>query len=84
MQEAFEGFSPAITSAIEGRYDELVAAGMGIAYVDDALLAEGFPRCYADNLNQTSGPTGLVRRDMGASVKPALEALRGAVVLFAQ
>ena len=30
-QEAYEGFSPSITTAVAGRYDELVAAGMDTA-----------------------------------------------------
>lgn len=56
----------------------------GIAYVGDALLADGFPQCYVDNLNEIFGPTGLVRSDTLASVKPAFAAFRGAVTFFAQ
>lgn len=56
----------------------------GMQYVADALLAEGIPSCYADNITEIFGPTGLVRSDRTASAKPAFDAFKEAVAFFAE
>ncbi|MGB0717103.1 MAG: hypothetical protein ACPGXK_14585, partial [Phycisphaerae bacterium] len=55
----------------------------GIAYVGDALEAEGFPSCFADNAEEIFGPTGIVRSDETASKKPAFDAFKQGVTFFA-
>jgi hypothetical protein len=47
----------------------------GLDFIRDALIAEGFPACFADNFAEIFGPTGLVRSDATASKKPAFDEL---------
>lgn len=55
----------------------------GMQYLADALLAEGLPQCYADNLTEVFGPTGLVHSDATASPKPAFSAFKAAIARLA-
>ena len=52
----------------------------GMQYVIDAVTAEGLPQCYAANIAEIFGPTGLVRSDATASRKPAFDAVRAAIL----
>ncbi len=51
----------------------------GMQYVADAILTEGLPQCYADNVTEVFGPTGLVHSDSDASPKPAFDTFKTAV-----
>ena len=51
----------------------------GMQYVADAIEAEGLPPCYADNIAEIFGPTGIVRSDATASTKPAFDAFKNAI-----
>ncbi|MEL6428464.1 MAG: hypothetical protein AAFP22_17735 [Planctomycetota bacterium] len=56
----------------------------GIAYVGDELTAQGLPGCFADNIEEIFGPTGLVRSDASASVRPAFVEVRAAVATLSR
>ncbi len=51
----------------------------GMQYVADAIVQEGLPRCYAANIAEIFGPTGLVRSDATASPKPAFAVFKSAL-----
>lgn len=51
----------------------------GMAYLVDELIGEGLPECYANNLAEAFGPTGLVRSDVTGSKKPAFAVFKAAV-----
>ncbi|MEM1422466.1 MAG: hypothetical protein AAGH64_00535 [Planctomycetota bacterium] len=51
----------------------------GMAWVYDAIVSEGLPPCYAQNIAEIFGPTGLVRSDERATKKPAFDAVRDAI-----
>ncbi len=55
----------------------------GMRYFVEPILDAGFPRCYAANLGEIFGPTGLVRSDAVASKKPAFAEFEAAVRFFA-
>ncbi|MEL6712679.1 MAG: hypothetical protein AAFP86_02835 [Planctomycetota bacterium] len=56
----------------------------GIGYVGDELTAQGLPECFADNIEEIFGPTGLVRSDASASVRPAFVEVRAAIATLTQ
>ncbi len=56
----------------------------GTAFFTEALLADGLPPCYANNISEIFGPAGLVRSTPDASPKPAFDAFKDAVAYFAQ
>lgn len=51
----------------------------GMQYLVDTILAEGLPACYAENLAEIFGPTGVVDSTPDAHKKQGFEALRGAI-----
>ncbi|MEQ8317939.1 MAG: hypothetical protein RIE77_01365 [Phycisphaerales bacterium] len=51
----------------------------GMQYVVDAILAEGLPTCYAENVGEIFGPTGIVESTPEARRKPAFESMRRAI-----
>ncbi len=51
----------------------------GMRYLVDAILAEGLPQCYADNVAEIFGPTGIVESTPEARRKQAFESLRRAI-----
>jgi hypothetical protein len=48
-------------------------------YIEDAITQEGFPKCYADNITEIFGPTGLVKSNPNATKRPAFNTLRDAI-----
>lgn len=51
----------------------------GMQYLIDALVAEGLPMCYADNVAEIFGPTGIVESTPEARKKPGFEVLRASI-----
>lgn len=51
----------------------------GVQYLVDAMLAEGLPQCFADNVGEIFGPTGIVESTPEARRKQAFESLRRAI-----
>ena len=51
----------------------------GMQYLVDVLLAEGLPACYAENLAEAFGPTGVVESTPAAEPKAGFEVLRRAI-----
>lgn len=52
----------------------------GVQYLVDAMLAEGLPQCFADNVAEIFGPTGIVESTPEARRKPAFESMRRAII----
>ena len=56
----------------------------GMQYLVDAVLAEGLPLCYASNLAEIFGPTGVVESTPEARPKPGFDVLRESIAALSR
>ena len=56
----------------------------GMQYIIDAVVAEGLPLCYANNIAEIFGPTGIVESTPEARPKPGFDVLRESIAALSR